>query len=87
MGTSKYTTVHLDQDNRTDQNYAPELDSKNSARKDSDDKDDLGDTCSAHSIQHLSGPLVRRLDLSQLYFSLNFYFLLFLCNFPLCFLY
>ena len=29
--------------------------------------------------------LVRKLDLLHLCFSLNFYFLMFLCNFPLCF--
>ena len=34
----------------------------------------------------VENPIVRKLDLSHLCFSLNFYFLMFLHNFPLCFL-
>ena len=48
-----------------------------------DPLDDIEYSLRSNSV----GVIVRKLDLSHLCFSLNFYFLMFLRNFPLCFPY
>ena len=60
----------MDEGGRTDQNYTPEPDSNNSAKEGSNGSDGT----------------VKKLDLLHLCFSLNFYFLMFLSQFPSLFL-